>query len=182
LKSRLFVSLDIPDQVVNKIIDYRDSIGFNPDMRWESKEKHHLTLKFIGDVENNLIEEIAHEIKFVEDFNSIECSFLNFGFFFRNNQPSILWAGLKTDESLTKLIEILEKNLIKFSIPVEIKKFKPHITLLRLKKDPGNDFVNRFKNFTFKPIEFSANTITLFKSELYPEGSKYFKLKNYKLK
>jgi 2'-5' RNA ligase len=54
--------------------------------------------------------------------------------------------------------------------------------LLRIKKDPGINFVNSFKNFTFEPLNFTANTISLFRSELHPSGSKYFEIKNYKLK
>lgn len=53
---------------------------------------------------------------------------------------------------------------------------------MRIKNDPGISFVNNFKNFTFEPIFFTANSISLFKSELHPSGSKYFELKNYKLK
>lgn len=182
MKNRLFVSLDLPNDVVNQIIIYRDSIAQKIKLKWEPREKLHLTIKFIGDVETNITEQISDELKFVEDFNSICCSFINFGFFYRGNNPSILWAGLKTDDALISLITQLNNRLEKFSIPAETKKFKPHITLLRIKIDLGNDFVNSFKNFTFEPIDFSTNSITLYKSELNKAGSRYFKIKNYKLK
>lgn len=182
MKNRLFVSLDIPNDIVDQIIEYRDSINPNQKLKWESREKLHLTIKFIGDVESNLTEKISEELKFVEEFSSISCFFLNFGFFYRDKNPSILWAGLKTDDSLNSLITQINNRLEKFSIPTETKKFNPHITLHRIKNTLENDFVNSFKNFTFEPIEFSTNSITLFKSELGREGSKYFKIKNYKLK
>lgn len=181
MKNRLFVSLDIPDIVIDQIINYRDSIKLNLNLKWESREKLHLTIKFIGDVDNNLTEKISEELKFVEEFKSINCSLLNFGFFYRDNNPIILWAGINTDDSLQLLINLINKRLEKFSIAAEIKKFKPHITLLRIKNALENDFVNSFKNFTFEPIEFSTNSITLYKSELSRESSKYFKIKNYKL-
>lgn len=182
MKNRLFVSLDIPIDIVDQIIKYRDSINPNQKLKWESREKLHLTIIFIGDVETSVTGKISEELQFVEQFNSIKCSFINFGFFYRDNNPSILWAGLKTDDSLNSLVTQINNRLENFSIPIETKKFNPHITLLRIKNTTGNDFVNSFKNFTFEPIEFSTNSVTLFKSELGREGSKYFKIKNYKLK
>ena len=80
------------------------------------------------------------------------------------------------------MITELNERLTKFSIPIEKRKFNPHITLLRIKNELGINFVNNFKNFTFKPILFTANTVTLYKSILHPEGSKYSEIKNYKLK
>jgi 2'-5' RNA ligase len=80
------------------------------------------------------------------------------------------------------MVAELNEKLKSFNIPTEQRKFNPHITLLRIKNDPGINFVNNFKNFTFKPILFTANSITLYKSILYPEGSKYYEIKNYKLK
>jgi 2'-5' RNA ligase len=182
LKNRLFVTLDIPNEVVDQIINYRNSIESNIKLKWEPNEKLHLTIKFIGDVESKLTDEISDELIFVKDFNSIKCSFLNFGFFYRDSKPSILWAGLKTDDALITIIDQINLRLEKFSIPIENNKFNPHITLLRIKNDLGNDFVNSFKNFTFKPLEFSTNSISLYKSELKSDGSRYFKIKNYKLK
>jgi len=104
LKSRLFVSLDIPDQVVNKIIDYRDSIGFNPDMRWESKEKHHLTLKFIGNT-------VPDEVPQIQAALNSACSGIQpfdlkigrtgvFGSFY---DPKVIWFGIEENETLQML-------------------------------------------------------------------------------
>ncbi len=80
------------------------------------------------------------------------------------------------------MISEIEKNLVKFSIPIEQRKFKPHITLLRIKNQTENNFVNNFKNFTFERVLFNAASITLYKSILHPEGPEYIEIKNYKLK
>lgn len=45
-----------------------------------TKEKLHLTIKFIGDVDSELVSKISDELMFVEDYNSINCSFTKFGF------------------------------------------------------------------------------------------------------
>ena len=182
MKNRLFVSLNLPDHVIEQIISLRDKISTDENIKWEPKEKLHLTIKFIGDVSDEMMDKISNELLFVNNYQSIKCSFSKFGVFYRDAKPFILWAGLIVDETLFNLITELNTRLEKLSVPIEQRKFNPHITLLRIKKDPGINFVNSFKNFTFKPILFTANTITLYKSILHPEGSEYIKIKNYKLK
>jgi 2'-5' RNA ligase len=179
--SRLFVALNMHETVKSKLIELRDSVA-GSNFKWEAREKLHLTLKFIGDVpEVNLIP-IKSELDFLHNFDLVKCSIINFGFFFRDKKPSILWAGLNIEKSIFKIIENIDLKLEKFSVKKESRKFSPHLTLLRIKKDPGINFVNSFKNFTFEPLNFTANTISLFRSELHPSGSKYFEIKNYKLK
>ena len=180
--NRLFISLNLPDNMISEIIGLRDKICLEKNIKWESVEKLHITIKFIGDVSDEMMEKISNELLFVNNYQSIKCSFNKFGFFYRDDRPFILWAGLTVDETLFDLITEVNRRLEKFSIPIEQRKFNPHITLLRIKKDPGINFVNNFKNFTFEPILFTANSITLYKSILHSEGSKYLKLKNYKLK
>ncbi len=180
--NRLFVSLNLPDNVIKGIIGLRDKICTEKNIRWEPKEKLHLTIKFIGDVSDQIMRDISNELSFISDYPSIKCSFSKFEFFYRDDKPFILLAGLTVDETLFELITEVNTRLEKLSVPIEQRKFNPHITLLRIKKDPGINFVNSFKNFTFKPILFTANTITLYKSILHPEGSEYIKIKNYKLK
>ncbi|HEX9253648.1 MAG TPA: RNA 2',3'-cyclic phosphodiesterase [Ignavibacteriaceae bacterium] len=182
MKNRLFVSLNLPDNVIEQIISLRDKICDDKSIKWESKEKLHLTIKFIGDVSGGIMNEISNELSFIIDYPSIKCSFNRFGFFYRDGKPIILWAGLNVDDLVNDLISELDDKLKKYSIPIEHRKFNPHITLLRIKKDPGISFVNNFKNFTFEPMLFTANSITLYKSVLHPNGSKYFEIKNYKLK
>ena len=74
---RLFVALIIPDEVKNQIVEIRKRIF--PDegiFRWEDNSKAHLTLKFIGEVKEDLLESIINELNFLEHFNKINCSAL----------------------------------------------------------------------------------------------------------
>lgn len=182
MKNRLFISLNLPDSIIENIIRLRDQICKDEKIKWEPKEKLHLTIKFIGDVSDEVMKNISDELFFVGQYQSLKCSFNKFGFFYRDGKPTILWAGLVIDNSLNDLIGEVNNRLVKFSIPIEERRFNPHITLLRIKNDPGINFVNNFKNFTFEPILFNANSVTLYKSILHREGSKYFEIKNYKLK
>lgn len=182
MKNRLFVSLNLPVDIIEQIILIRDDIWDDKNLKWEPKEKLHLTIKFIGDVSPQITDNISNELMFIENYSSIKCEFNKFDFFYRDGKPKIIWVGLETDVFLKRLIAEINDRLSKYSISVENRKFNPHITLLRIKNDMGINFVNSFKNFTFKPILFMANSISLYKSILHPEGSIYSEIKNYKLK
>lgn len=178
---RLFVALNIPENIKTQLIDLRDSVA-GSNYKWEAKEKLHLTIKFIGDFPEAQLDSIINELNFIKTYSALVCSIKKFGFFFRDKNPSILWAGLEVEKTISEIVDKTESLFEKYSIPKENRKFNPHLTLLRIKNDSGINFVNSFKNFTFEPIDFTANSISLYKSELHPYGSKYFEIKNYKLK
>jgi len=181
---RLFIALKIPGEIKEQIISLRKAAYDGPvKFRWEAPDKLHLTLKFIGDVRDEILDEVISSINFIEDYSKFNCSFTGFGFFFNRGLPKILWAGLKTDEKPAELAEKLNNIFsVHFSVPAEHRKFKPHLTLLRLKDKVDSKFIDSFTNFRTEAIPFVANEIALIKSELLPSGSVYTELKNFKLK
>jgi len=181
--SRLFVAIKIPDDVTNNLLNVCHKLAdTHLEFKWEQPEKVHVTLKFIGEVEERFVAQITQELYFIRNYNSFIFSVAKFGFFFRNGEPRILWAGLKTDESIHKLVEELNIRLSIFSVPIEKRKFEPHLTLLRIKKNPGNEFINKFKEHSFEDMTFKSNQIKLIKSELSHSGARYSDIKKYDLK
>ncbi len=181
--SRLFIALKIPDEVKAKLLNVCYELSESSELfKWEKPEKIHLTLKFIGEVEEELVSSIAKEISFVEEYNSFNFNVIKFGLFFRNDVPSILWAGLQTDGSIHRMVEELNERLSIFSIPVERRKFKPHLTMLRIKKNPGKEFISKFKEHSFDNWNFNSSEISFIKSELFPTGARYTDIKKYNLK
>jgi len=181
--SRLFIAIKIPDEVKDKLLDVCYELSDSSELfKWEKPEKIHLTLKFIGEVEEEFVSSIAKEIAFVENYNSFNFNVTKFGFFFRNGVSNILWAGLQTDESIHRVVEELNERLSIFSIPIERKLFKPHLTMLRIKKNPGKKFILKFEEHSFDNWNFNSTEITLIKSELFPEGARYTDIKKYNLK
>ena len=184
MASRLFIAAEIPLLQRENIIRVRDEIceleycAFN----WEPIEKLHLTLKFLGDTDDEIIPEIKHSLyEIISDFKNIEVAYSRFGIFFRNGAPSILWAGLNYDYSLKKLFDRIQEKMTRFGFKKERKKFEPHITLSRLKNLPPNVTLNGFMNYEFNREKFNINEIVLYKSELQRSGSIYTKLKSFKL-
>jgi 2'-5' RNA ligase len=179
---RLFVALKIPEKIKVQLFKICSQLVTDASFyKWELKDKIHLTLKFIGEVEENLLPLISTELDFVKNYRSFHFNISRFGFFFRDNRPKILWAGLKTDDSIFKLVEELNKRMEIFNIEPERREFKSHLTLLRIKSNLDNNFMNNFKNYQFDNLNFKANEIALVKSELSRTGAQYTEINNYEL-
>ena len=186
---RLFIALNIPQNIKEEIIWLRNSIITNPlNYKWEGSDKLHLTLKFIGKVDEGLVEKIQEEISFINEYKAFNCSLSKFGFFYSGRDPRILWLGLNINNEIFTLVEKLNEELVKLGIEKERKRFKPHLTLMRVRKKLGKNFINSFVQWTpdeenskLATTEFLADSISLIKSELLSSGSKYTEIKKYNL-
>jgi 2'-5' RNA ligase len=179
---RLFIALKIPLHIREEIVKL--SKGFlsgTANYKWEPIEKIHLTLKFIGEVKEELVDSIKEKISFVEDYNKFECGLSNFGFFYRSGKPSIFFVRLQMDDTINEVVRILNSELNKLGIQPEKKEFKVHLTLLRLKGHEDLEPLNEISKSELKRT-FTADEIVLYKSRLLPHGSEYKELKSYKLR
>ncbi|RJP61856.1 MAG: RNA 2',3'-cyclic phosphodiesterase [Ignavibacteriales bacterium] len=177
--NRLFIALKMPVNVVEQIDDLRKSIYDYDDLgRWEPKDKLHLTLKFLGDTEERNTATIINKLEaIVSEYSRFECSLGEFGFFL----PKTLWIKLIVKPALFTLVKEIEESLIELGFEKEKRSFKPHITLLRIKKNVTDEIVSGFKNFKVPETNFYCDEIALVKSELLPRGSKYTDIKVFKL-
>ena len=180
---RIFIALSISENIKDNIFSHCIEFVQNySKFNWEAKDKIHLTLKFIGEVEDELLPKIIDKIEFVKNYTPFDCEISKFGFFFRDDIAKILWCNLETDNSILKLVDELNTRLYKFNIEPDKRKFKAHLTLLRLKTKVDQKFVDGVKSYKFEPIKFGTNRISIIQSLLKPTGSEYKVLKNYELK
>ena len=181
--NRLFISADIPDEIKEKVIEIRNEIyGLDKNIRWEGKEKLHFTLKFLGDIEESKNRAIINDLQAIlSNFKSINCSFSKFGLFKKGDIPSKLWLGLKYNAELNQIAEAINNNFVQLGFEKEKRKFKPHLTLLRLKGREDISRINDFLEYEFPEMNFIINEISVMKSELLKSGSFYSKIKSFKL-
>ena len=177
--NRLFISLHLPKEIVEEINSIRESV-YKDDLKrkWESEDKLHLTLKFLGEVEefrtNLIIEKIE---KVLNGQKKIVCGYEKFGFFL----PRILWLSLKCDKVIYDIVNKIENETAEIGFPKEKRSFKPHITLLRIKENLSEKFISDFSNYKLPEKEFYCDKISLMKSQLLPGGSVYTDLKVFNL-
>ncbi|MCF8240039.1 MAG: RNA 2',3'-cyclic phosphodiesterase [Melioribacteraceae bacterium] len=182
MTNRLFIALKVPGDTLDQIVEIVKSI--DPDFhkkKWENKDKLHFTLKFLGDTNTNLIPEIQNAVSVIsKKYHKLRIEFNRFGVFYRNRKPVILWLGINENRELNELAEELDLILSKLGFEKERRKFKAHLTLLRI-KDFHKIWVEDFTNFRLPNISCESDEISLFQSKLKPAGSVYTELQSFKL-
>lgn len=179
---RTFLALELPEEIRRRLISLQKEI-LPGDYNWEKEEKLHLTLKFIGDIEEKIVYDLCKSLNFLLKSQSFFCKLDKLGIFYKFNEPSILWVGLKAEPLIKELFQKIEKALSEFGIKEEKRKFKAHITLLRFKnKKISDNDIKRIKEFNIFDEEFICSTVTLYKSKLLSSGSIYNKLVEFNLK
>ena len=171
------------EDLLNEIIDFRESIYPNDNKtKWEGKDKLHLTLKFLGDVVEEDIPEINKKLEIIlNNHNRIEIKFSKFGIIKKYSTPKILLMDIQQNKSLVNLFNDINNGLSDIGFEKERRRFRPHITLLRLK---GNEDISKLEILNSSTININsslADEVALIKSDLLPTGSVYTKIKSFKL-
>lgn len=178
MKLRLFIAVNFPKKTREEIGGLINELRVEyPQIRWEKTENLHLTLKFLGGVEERKIDKVIKGIeRAVEGIKPFWFEPGNLGYFLC--QSLIVWLGAKTQEGLFKMVKNLESEMAKIGFPKEKREFLPHITLGRAKKLTSRKKwqriakeVRNYKTPSFS--KFKVKEIVLMKSQLTPKGSIY---------
>jgi RNA 2',3'-cyclic 3'-phosphodiesterase len=171
---RIFVGIDLPDEV-DQHLDLL--CGGVPGARWEGKDKFHLTLRFVGDVDGGVAARVGDALDDVE-FAPFAMTLAGVGFFPPRGQPRSLWAGIEPAAPVEELHRRIERALAKPSAALGLesdpRKFAAHVTLGRL-RDAPQDRVGAFlaHHSLFRSATFEVRAFQLFSSIRTPTGSKY---------
>lgn len=177
---RLFTALDLPVQVKQALTALCTGV---PGAKWVKPEQMHLTLRFIGDVDQA-------QFKAIQDvLGGIRCAPFEMklegvGQFPSKGAPRVLWVGVKAPSTLSMLYQHIESALTKISLEPEPRPYSPHITLARFKTPPPPATLKAFfnQNADFQTDNIPAQAFVLYSSTLAPSGSIYRKEAIYSLK
>ncbi|MBP5344320.1 MAG: RNA 2',3'-cyclic phosphodiesterase [Alphaproteobacteria bacterium] len=170
---RLFVGLKIPDNIKKQVLDLDRNLA---GALWKEPEKLHLTLAFVGNIEEPQAEELRQELQYVR-FPAFHLSFKEIGYFTKGDLPHHLWVGVAENKALGELQEKISNIVKKLQLNFQDKfKFHPHMTLARLQGTPLSavlDYVA--KNNLFHSDEFLVDHFVLFISHARENGEgKYY--------
>lgn len=163
--------IDVKSEIVKYIKVLKPKIG---GVKWEAEDKIHITLKFIGEAEPYLVDEISRcIIQVSKDFGNINLNTTVVSAFPNISYPRLIVLFLKHSELLLDLNNKIQDSLENLSIEKDKRFFIPHITLGRVK---GKTKIP--KKLPDPPdVSFTVNEIGLIKSELTKKGSIYSTLK-----
>ena len=167
---RLFVGLSVSEVIRNRLAALSGGI---PGARWIAPKNMHITLKFIGDIENGLADDIDIALQAVRA-NPMELNLNGVGVFGKKHGGRLIWVGVQSNDALLRLYGKVEVALNNIGIARETRKFLPHVTIARLRNASAarvEAFVAEHAAFTAGP--FGGSEITLFSIYLATSGAVY---------
>jgi 2'-5' RNA ligase len=165
---RLFTALEIPSEIGQSMAQLRGGL---PGARWVDPENYHLTLRFIGDIDDALAEEVADMLGQVERraFSLRIDGLDSFG----GNKPRAVVAAVSPIAQLVELQAEHERIMQRVGLQPE-RKYKPHVTLARLRDTSSRqvaDFLSIRQPFRSPP--FSVSRFVLYSSRASVGGGPY---------
>ncbi len=183
---RTFIAIELPENIISSVLKVQNDIkayGFKA--RWVRKKNIHITLKFLGNINEAHVEKLGKEIlKSAKEYTLLNISVKGVGVFPNIKRPRVIWVGITGRiDLLIELQKALDKSLETIGFPREKRPFKGHLTIGRIKGkvDPKRLIVAMKECGDFESEAFTPDKITLFKSELNPSGAIYTKLKTVSL-
>lgn len=169
---RLFVALRPPPPVRRALLA---PMGGIPGARWQDDEQLHLTLRFIGEVERPVAEDVAASLAGIHAAAPL-LSIAGVGRFEHRGRTDALWAGLAPSDALRHLQRKVEQACLRAGLPPERRAFLPHITLARFSRTAGlapeiDSWLAVHAGLTAPP--FAAPHLVLYQSHLGGEGARY---------
>ncbi len=166
---RLFTGLELPAEIGFRLSLLRGGL---PGARWVEPENYHITLRFIGDIEEPVAAEVADALGRI-DRSAFELSLDGLGAF-GNNRPHVVWAGVTPEAALTDLQAEQERMMQRLGLPPEGRRYTPHVTLARLKGASAHAVANWLSSRgNFQAGPFTASRFVLYSARVSKGGGPY---------
>lgn len=181
---RLFVALDLEPSILSSLQELMNQLkSTGADVRWVRPEAMHLTLKFIGEVAEEMRPRIEAALQQVPSAEPARLNFRGLGYFPNPRQPHVFWVGVEASANLAPLAAEIEAALEPLGIRREMRDYKPHLTLGRFKGPKGLSRLQE-KIRSLPTTEFGeqqAQAFFLYQSRLSPKRAQYTKLAEFPL-
>lgn len=166
---RLFTALEIPRDAALSLSLLRGGL---PGARWVDVENYHITLRFIGDVEGHVADEIANALDRVQR-PSFSLALSGVGAF-GSKKPHAVWAGVTASPDLNALQAEIERICQRVGVAADPRKFMPHVTLARL-RNPNPVAVAQYLSArgNFSTMPFKVGRFVLMSSRDSVGGGPY---------
>ena len=178
---RAFIAVEIAHEVINRIAAAIDQLRPQvKGIRWLAPANLHLTLKFLGNIDESQVEAIGHALtEALRPFPRCTISAKGLGVFPNVKRPRVLWVGLVGDQ-LILLAAKVESALAPLGFMPEERSFTPHLTIGRWRQTDRSDrtleqALSKWRSFEFG--QSPVDEVILFQSVLKPAGATYTRLR-----
>ncbi len=185
---RSFLAFELPPEIREKIgAVSRELQKTRIPVRWVKVENIHLTMIFLGSVNEDAIDEIKEKVHLVVNrFSTIRTRLNGVGVFPHWRKPRVIWVGLNGEiETLSNLRDQLQSELKVLGLREEKRPFRPHLTIGRFKGRVDRD--EELKSILDRHHDIASNLhhlneLILFKSDLKPDGPVYTRMATWPLR
>lgn len=166
---RLFTALEVPRDAALSLSLLRGGL---PGARWMDVENYHITLRFIGDVEGHVADEICNALDRVRR-PAFQLRLSGVGAF-GSKKPHSIYAGAAPSPELAALQGEVERICQRIGLPAETRKFVPHVTLARLRNSSPMDVAMYLSaRGNFETVPFKVGRFVLMSSRDSVGGGPY---------
>lgn len=180
---RTFIAVDIGP--LDELVKFeQEIINTGAEVKLVEPENIHITVKFLGDTQEELVPDICKIInESVKNSKSFNLKFKNAGAFPNLNYIKVVWVGIEDSGPLPEIAEGLNSELKRFGFKAEKRGFKPHITLGRVKSRKKKEKIKKLLlNCRDRDFgEITVNSIQLKKSVLDSKGPTYYTIEEFNL-
>lgn len=183
---RTFIAIPVPDEVKQYANNVKKELSsVVTDVKWVELANYHLTLKFLGDINQNMLEDIKQKLVMVgESCTAFELSINELGYFPSHKRPRVIWLGVEGEmEKAEFLGERVDAYLSQLDFEPE-KRRNYHLTLGRIRSEqPSAKLMQRTGdiNNNRKKISFRVEEFYFMESQLSSSGPRYLPLAKIKL-
>lgn len=172
---RIFLALELDDPIKKQLIRLQQRLSaVGADVRWVHNDHIHLTMKFLGEITDGMAADICRLCQNVAaEFDPFEFGVHGAGCFANHGRPRVIWVGIVDPSgSVRRLHERIEKTLAPLGLRRELRAFKPHVTLGRVRSGQNAQDLRLAvrKDEEFEAGIQQAQEITIFSSQLSPDG------------
>lgn len=167
---RLFAALDLPDEAAEALAPFQRGLA---DAGWRPREALHITLKFAGDLREDVADDLDAELSRIGGA-PLSLALSGAGAFGEGRDIHAVWARVTPTPALSRLARSCEIAARRAGLAPDARAYTPHVTLAYLNR-PSPEAVARWLVFaeTLRVPEFRVHRFGLYSSWRSPDGSRY---------
>ncbi len=174
---RLFVAIRPPVTIRAQLFD---SMGGVEGARWQDDDQLHITLRFVGEVERSVAEDVAVALGGVRH-PSFAIALDGIGQFDRRGKIDALWVGVTPSDEISALHRKVDRALVRTGLSPEGRAYLPHLTLARFSRNSGAASIASGWNRALPTKTFAVDHFRLFESHIGRSGARYEAIARYPL-
>ena len=176
---RLFIAASFPEDVLRSLNQRVETLKPKlPHASWVRPETQHLTLAFLGEQEEALVDRLA-----IDCGKRFEARLRGCGFFPNRRHARVGWIGAEPQEEFVALAQRVRDAVTAAGVELDQNEFKPHLTLMRMRDRWPPLATETFEKTLrdYQSASFAVDRVTLYLSRLCPKGAEHTPLRQFPL-